>query len=59
MTSDDILTVPEAAKRLKVGLNVMYTLTHRTDFPCFKIGKQIRIKVLDLDKWIEDQRGNH
>ena len=39
---DAILTVPEAAKLLKVCDKTVYTWTHRADFPALKIGRRER-----------------
>lgn len=40
---DAILTVPEAAKLMKVCDKTVYTWTHRADFPAMKIGNTTRI----------------
>ncbi len=52
MAVSDILTVAEAAKKLHIGLNLMYSYTRRPGFPCFKVGKKIRIREADLEEWI-------
>ena len=52
---DEILTVPEAAKLLKVCDETVYTWTHRADFPAMKIGNTIRIPHIQLMDWINTQ----
>ena len=50
---DAILTVPEAAKLLKVCDKTVYTWTHRADFPALKIGNTTRIPRDLLMAWVE------
>lgn len=47
------ITVNEAAKHLKVGMNKMYALTKLPDFPCEKQGRKIMISQVNLDSWKE------
>lgn len=51
---NELLTIDEARKILRVGRNVMYDLI-RKGFPHIKIGKQIRIPSRALDRWMEEQ----
>ncbi len=52
---DMILTVPEAAKLLKVCDKTIYTWTHRADFPAVKIGSVTRIPYSLLMGWVNAQ----
>lgn len=52
---DAILTVPEAAKLLKVCDKTVYTWTHRADFPAVKIGNTTRIPYGLLMDWVNTQ----
>lgn len=52
---DTILTVPEAAKLLKVCSKTVYTWAHRADFPAVKIGNTTRIPYSLLMAWVETQ----
>lgn len=52
---DVILTVPEAAKLLKVCDKTVYTWTHRADFPALKIGNTTRIPYNLLMDWVNAQ----
>ncbi|WP_196595140.1 helix-turn-helix domain-containing protein [Pectinatus frisingensis] len=44
------LTVPEMAERLSIGKNKAYELVRRV--PHVKIGKQIRIPVVQFNEWL-------
>lgn len=51
------LSVTEAAQLLGVSRPVVYTLTHRADFPVFKAGHRTLISRVGLEKWVEKQAG--
>ncbi len=53
--TDEILTVPEVAKLLKVAEKTVYTMAQRGEIPRFKVRGQWRFRRLDLDSWIEAQ----
>ncbi|WP_196592156.1 helix-turn-helix domain-containing protein [Pectinatus frisingensis] len=44
------LTVPEMAEKLNIGKNKAYELAHQV--PHVKIGKQIRIPVVQFNEWL-------
>ena len=51
------LSVQEAAEQLGVGMNTMYNLVHRADFPKFRPTERIiRIPVDGLKAWIENEQ---
>lgn len=53
-----VLSVPEMAKYLNIGLNVAYNLTHKPGFPAVRITKcRVVIPVKLLDKWLEENIG--
>lgn len=56
--TDEILTLPEVAKLLKVAEKTVYTMAQKHDLPGFKVGGQWRFKRADIDQWIEEQKGN-
>jgi len=58
MNDDTILTVPEAARLLKVCDKTLYGWTHRADFPALKIGNTTRIPYGLLMSWVEAQATN-
>jgi excisionase family DNA binding protein len=54
---DEILTLPEVASLLKVAEKTVYTMAQRAEIPAFKVRGQWRFKRVDLDRWIELQKG--
>ena len=53
---DEILTLPEVARLLKVAEKTAYTMVRSNQLPGFKVGGQWRFKRADLDLWIERQK---
>ncbi|MBL8695930.1 MAG: helix-turn-helix domain-containing protein [Planctomycetes bacterium] len=53
---DEILTLPEVARLLKVAEKTVYAMAKRAQLPAFKVGGQWRFKRVDLDQWVEDQK---
>ncbi|MBP1917218.1 excisionase family DNA binding protein [Lederbergia galactosidilyticus] len=52
------LTVPEAAKILRIGRTATYELCQQAEvngFPCFREGNKIRIPYTALMNWIDQQ----
>lgn len=49
------LTVKQAAQLLQLSEDVVYPLTHRTDFPAVRIGRAIRIDRRRLEEWAAAQ----
>lgn len=50
--NNDLLTVNEMAKILRVSRSKAYALTKEKGFPLIRIGKCIRVKEKDLYKWL-------
>lgn len=52
-----LITVKEAAERLQLGINCVYSLTktEHDPIPTVIIGRSIRIPVAGLERWIEAQ----
>lgn len=51
----DLLTVPEAAKLLRISRNLAYELVARRELPCVRLGRVIRVPRASLDAWIASQ----
>ena len=51
----DLLTVPEAAKLLRISRNLAYELVARQQLPCVRLGRVIRVPRTSLDAWIASQ----
>ena len=54
---DDLLTPDDVAKKLAIRRKRVYRLVKSGDLPYFKIGRDIRIRSEDLEKWLESHRG--
>lgn len=50
--SNELLTINEIAKILKISRSKAYSLTKEKGFPLIRIGKCIRVKEKDLQKWL-------
>ena len=51
---NDLLTVPEMAKMLKISSSKAYALVKEKDFPIIKIGKCIRISQEKVLSWLNN-----
>lgn len=51
------LTVNEASEAMGVGLNAMYQLVRRSDFPTLRINRKILIPVKEFELWISKNTG--
>jgi len=54
--SDEILTLPEAAKLLKGGDKTIHTMAQKNQLLAFKVRGQWRFKRVDIEPWIEQQK---
>jgi excisionase family DNA binding protein len=48
----ELLTVPEAARRLSLGRATAYLLVQRGELPVVRIGRAVRIPARALEAWI-------
>jgi excisionase family DNA binding protein len=56
----DLLTVPEAAKLLRISRNLAYELVARNEIPAIRLGRVIRVPKHGLTEWLERQmNGRH
>jgi len=51
---DNILTIPEVAKYLKMSKSKIYALVQTGRIPYIRIGKNVRVKEGELQKWLEN-----
>jgi excisionase family DNA binding protein len=49
---DRIMTVPEVATYLQMSKSKVYYLIQRKEMPHIKIGRNVRIRQSDLEKWL-------
>jgi excisionase family DNA binding protein len=57
--TDELLTIEELAKRLKVAKSWLYSRTRQTGpgaIPRIKVGKYIRFKLPDVMHWLQNQQ---
>ena len=55
---DEILTLKEVAKYLKLAEKTAYRLAAEGKLPGFKVGGSWRFKQEDIVQWIEKQKDN-
>ena len=46
------INVKEAAKLLGIGMNSMYDLVHREDFPVIQVGTRLVIPLDAFRRWV-------
>ena len=56
---DEIMTVPEVAKYLKISKSKLYYLIQKRKIPHIKIGRNVRIRGSDLANWLERQQDSY
>ncbi|MBI5954474.1 MAG: helix-turn-helix domain-containing protein [Chloroflexi bacterium] len=54
-TEDPVLTIPQVAKYLQLSRSKVYYLASRKQLPHLKLGKSIRVRMSDLQKWLAQQ----
>lgn len=52
---DNILTMKELSKYLKINEKTAYKLTASNKIPAFKVGGAWRFRKKEIDAWIEEQ----
>jgi PTS system nitrogen regulatory IIA component len=55
MIDDDILTIEEVAKYLRVSERTVYDWAQKGEIPSGKIGTVWRFKKLEIEKWVNDR----
>ena len=53
-----LLTVPQMAELLQIGINRGYELCHRRDFPVIRIGRAVRVNKELLQVWLNEHEGD-
>jgi PTS system nitrogen regulatory IIA component len=59
MIDDDILTIDEVAKYLRVSERTVYDWAQKGEIPSGKIGAVWRFKKSELEKWVNDRLSTH
>ena len=55
LSIDPIYTVPEVAAYLKISKAKLYYLIARKEMPHIRLGRNVRIRESDLNRWLELQ----
>jgi len=56
--SEDILTIEEVSVWLKVKESFLRALIYQHRIPFFKLGRLVRFRKRDLEKWMASSSGN-
>jgi PTS system nitrogen regulatory IIA component len=59
MVDDDILTLEEVAKYLRVSERTVYDWAQKGEIPAGKIGTVWRFKKMEIEKWVNDRLSVH
>jgi PTS system nitrogen regulatory IIA component len=59
MIDDDILTIDEVAKYLRVSERTVYDWAQKGEIPSGKIGTVWRFKKSEIEKWVDDRLSTH
>jgi excisionase family DNA binding protein len=54
-TTDQILTIPEVAKYLKISKSKIYYMVSKKEIPHIRIGRNVRVRETDLMRFIDKQ----
>ena len=54
-----LLTVPEAAKLLRISRNLAYELVARNEIPVVRLGRVIRVPRRGLSEWLDREIESH
>lgn len=55
VVDDEILTISEVAKLLKINEKTVYKLVSQSDLPGFKVGGSWRFRAEELRRWMDTQ----
>ena len=50
---EEIMTIPEVARYLKLSKSKVYYLVQIGEISHLKLGRNVRIRDVDLKKWVE------
>ena len=56
MTNNDLLTVKEVLKYLRISRTSLYRLIKEQDFPCIKLGGKLLFRKHEIDKYLETKK---
>ena len=53
---EEFLTAEDVSEKLKIKLSTIYYWVQVRAIPFFKVGRHVRFRASDLDRWLERQR---
>lgn len=53
---DELLTIEQVQELLKVGRTFAYSLTKSGELPTYRVGRLLRVRRRDVDRWLEQQK---
>jgi nitrogen PTS system EIIA component len=56
MFTDEYMKMPEVAEMLKMSTSKVYDYAKRGIIPSVRIGRSVRTKRSDLEKWLEERK---
>ncbi|MEV2909758.1 helix-turn-helix domain-containing protein [Paenibacillus larvae] len=60
MIEQNLLTIPQLAKRLRISKRKAYELRHQAGFPFYNLGeRQIRVVWSEVLEWIKKEDESH
>jgi len=53
---EPLLTIKEAAEALRIKKSTLYTWAYRKQIPSQKVGRALRFRLEDLERWLKAQQ---
>lgn len=54
--TEELMTVAEVQERFKIGRSKIYEIVARRELPAVRIGRAVRLRKADVEKYLEDSR---
>jgi len=54
--AEELLIVEQVQELLKVGRTFAYSLVKSGDLPSYRVGRLLRVRRRDVDRWLEHNR---
>ena len=52
---EELICIDDLCQILKFKKSYVYLLTHEKKIPHYKLGRHLRFKLSDIEKWLKDQ----
>jgi excisionase family DNA binding protein len=57
--AEELLTVEQVQELLKVGRTFAYSLIRSGELPSYRVGRLVRVRRRDMERWLEDNVVEH